>query len=158
MTTGVATRGTATARPRPGAADLVLVLCESPGRACAESALMLARIRSGLFELLTAAVWARALGYRPAELSGRSLSELLHGKPDAAELAAALLDEHHDRRPLEVTLRCKDQRRKRFRLYWRIDPYEKDVFVLADEIPAALPSAQSAPPSRPTMPLRRRAT
>jgi PAS domain-containing protein len=139
--------------------NLVLVLCERPGRACAESALMLARIRrSGLFELLTAAVWARTLGYRPVELSGRALGELLHGKPDAAELVAALLDERDDRRPLEITLQCKDQRRKRFRLHRRIDPYERDVFVLAEEIPAALPSAQSAPLSRPTMPLEERAT
>jgi PAS domain-containing protein len=169
VNTGVTTRGTATARPQRGVADLVLVLSDSPGRACAESTLMLARIRhSGLFELLTAAAWGHALGYRPVELSGVWLSALLHGKPDAAELAAALLDEHDDHRPLEVTLQCKDRRRKRFRLHRRFDPYEKNVFVLADEIPldkaspsgpaAALPSAQSALLPRPTMPLEERAT
>ena len=32
---------------------------------------MLARVRpSGIFELLSAAAWARALGYAPDELSG----------------------------------------------------------------------------------------
>lgn len=144
------------------------MLSDNPGRACSESTLLLARIRrSGLFELLTAAAWARALGYRPVELSGTALSELLHGT-DAAQLVAALLDEHDDHRPLEITLQCKDRRRKRFSLYRRIDPYERDIFVLADEIPldkaspsgpaAALPSAQSAPLSRPTMPHEERAT
>lgn len=136
VTIAVATRlaPAAAARPQHGVADLVLVLCESPGRACAESALLLARVRrSGFFELLTAATWADALGYRPAELRGKSLGTLLHGKPAAADLVAALFDGHDDR-PLEITLRCKDERRKRFRLYRRIDPYDKDVFVLADEL------------------------
>lgn len=96
---------------------------------------MLARVRrSGLFELLTAEAWALALGYRPEELTGKSLCELM--APDArpgATVVAALLDEQ-DVRPLEITLRCKDQRRKCFRLYRRFDAYEKAVFVVADEV------------------------
>ena len=84
--------------------DLILVLCTSPGRTCAESGLMLARVRpSGLFELLSADAWARALGYhRPEELSGKPLRELVHEKPATCELVAALLHEG-DTQPLDVT-------------------------------------------------------
>lgn len=96
---------------------------------------MLARVRrSGTFELLTAAAWAGALGYQPDELSGRSLRQLLQLEKGAAgKFVAALLDEE-DIRPLEVTLRCKDERRKCFRLYRRFDPYMQAVYVLADEV------------------------
>jgi len=96
---------------------------------------MLARVRrSGTFELLTAAAWAGALGYLPDELSGKSLRQLLQPEKGAAgEFVAALLDEE-DSRPLEVTLRCKDERRKCFRLYRRFDPYAQAVYVLADEV------------------------
>ena len=55
---------------------------------------MLARVRpSGLFELLSADAWARALGYRPEELSGKPLRKLVHEKPATCELVAALLYE-----------------------------------------------------------------
>jgi PAS domain-containing protein len=97
---------------------------------------MLARVRpSGIFELLTAAAWARALGYPPDELSGKSLRDLMQlEKPAAGEVFAALLDEE-DVQPLDVTLRCKDERCKCFRLHRRFDPYEEAMFVLADELP-----------------------
>jgi len=116
-------------------ADLMLVLCVSPGKTCAESGVMLARVRpSGVFELLTATAWARALGYPADELSGKSLRELLQLEtPAAGELVAALLDEK-DVQPLDVTLRCKDERRKCFRFHRRFDPYEKAMFVVADEL------------------------
>ena len=116
--------------------DLILVLCASPGRTCAESGLLLARVRpSGLFELLSADAWARALGYhRPEELSGKPLRELVHEKPATCELVAALLHEG-DTQPLDVTLRCKDERRKFFRLHRRFDPYDRTVTLLADELP-----------------------
>ena len=95
---------------------------------------MLARILpNGIFELLTAA-WTYALGYSPDELSGRGLRDLMQlDEPAAGEVVAALLDED-DARPLDVTLRCKDERRKSFRIYRRFDPYERAVFVLADEL------------------------
>jgi len=116
-------------------AELILVLSVSSGKACAQSGVMLARVRrSGKFELLTAAAWARALGYLPEELSGKALRELMPLEKRAArEVVTALLDDGDDR-PLEVTLRCKDERRKCFRLYRRFDPYEQAVFVLADEV------------------------
>jgi PAS domain-containing protein len=116
-------------------AELILVLSVSSGKACAQSGVMLARVRrSGKFELLAAAAWARALGYLPEELSGKALHELMQlEKRAAGEVVAALLDEE-DVRPLEVTLRCKDGRRKCFRVYRRFDPYEQTVFVVADEV------------------------
>lgn len=112
-----------------------LVLCVGLAKTCAESGVMLARVRrSGMFELLTAAAWAQTLGYLPEELSGKSLRELMPLEKHAAgEVVATLLDEH-DARPVEITLRCKDERRKSFRLYRRFDPYEQAVFVVADEV------------------------
>jgi hypothetical protein len=122
-------------------ADLVLVLCASPGRTCTESDVMMARVRpSGLFELLSAAAWARALGYKPDELSGKSLRELMQLEtPAAGELVAALLDEK-DAQPLDVTLRCKDEQPKRFRFYRRFDPYQDAMYVVADELPEGRPA------------------
>ena len=117
-------------------ADLVLVLCVSPGKACMDSGVMMARVRpGGLFELLSAEAWARSLGYAPGELSGKSLRELMQlEKPAAGRLVAALLDDK-DVEPLDVTLRCKDERRKSFRFHRRFDPYQDAMYVVADEIP-----------------------
>jgi PAS domain-containing protein len=116
-------------------ADFILVLSMGPGKTCRQSKVMLARVRrSGTFELLTAPAWAGALGYRPDELSGKSLRQLMQLEERAAdELVAALLDEE-DGGPLQVTLRCKDERRKCFRLYRRFDPSAQAVYVLADEV------------------------
>jgi PAS domain-containing protein len=111
-----------------------LVLCVSSDKTRLESRIMLARVRpSGRFELLTAAAWARVLGYEPAELRGKSLRELMPEKSRGAEMVAALLDERNAE-PLEITLRCKDERRKCFRFYRRFDPYEQAVFVFADDV------------------------
>jgi hypothetical protein len=115
--------------------DLIMALCASPGVACAQSGLMLARILpGGAFELLSPAAWARVLGYSPDELSGKWLHELMPlGRPAPSEVAAALCSERQTP-PIDVTLRCKDERRKSFRLHSRHDPYDDTVFVLADEV------------------------
>jgi hypothetical protein len=115
--------------------DLMLVLCANPGKTFGESRVMLARVRpSGVFELLTAAAWAAALGYAPDELSGKSLGDLMQlAKPGARGMVAALFDDV-DERPLDVSLRCKDERRKSFRLHRRFDAYEQALFVVADEL------------------------
>ena len=55
--------------------------------------------------------------------------------PAAGEVVAALLDTAAVE-PLDVTLRCKDQRRKRLRLHRRFDPHEQAVFLLAEELSA----------------------
>ena len=118
--------------------DLIMIPCASPGRTCAASELMMARVRpSGTFELLSAAAWARALGYALDELSGKSLCELMPlDQPAAGKLVAALLDRKavHS---LDVTLRCKDERRKFFRFHRRFDPYGDTIYVVADEVAEA---------------------
>lgn len=124
----------------PGAsrpvADMMLVLCVNPGRTCAQSDVMLARLRpGGIFELLSSSAWARALGYLPEELRGKSLRELMPLEKPAGEIVAALLDTSAVE-PLDVTLRCKDQRRKRFRFHRRFDPHEEMVFLVAEEVSA----------------------
>lgn len=116
-------------------ADLMVVLCLKPGRTCAQSDVMMARLRpGGIFELLTSGAWTRALGYRPEELSGKSLGELMPlEKPAAREIVAALLDTSAPE-PLDVPLRCKDDRRKCFRFHRRFDPHGQSIFVVADEL------------------------
>lgn len=116
-------------------ADLVLILCLSPGKACTDSGVMMARVRpSGQFELLSVEAWARALGYAPDELNGKPLRELIE-KPAASRVFSALLA-RDDAQSLDITLRCKDERRKRFRLHKRFDPYQDAMYVVADELPA----------------------
>lgn len=124
-----------TVRAAPFPAGLTVALCVRPGKTCARSGLMLARVHpAGVFELLSAAAWARMLGYLPHELSGKWLHDLMPlEEPAASEFVAALLGEK-DLQPLEVTLRCKDERRKSFRLHRRFDPYDQAMFVLADEV------------------------
>ena len=114
----------------------MVAVCASPGATCARSGLMLARVPpgGGVIELLSAAAWARGLGYLPDELIGKWLHDLMPlDKPTPGEVVAALLAEK-EAAPLEVTLRCKDDRRKAFRLYRRLDPYDHAVFVLAEEV------------------------
>jgi hypothetical protein len=114
--------------------DLVLILRVPARKSCVQSGVMLARVRApGIFELLTAAAWARALGFLPDELSGKTLRALMPEKTAAAGVIAMLLGEQ-DGEPLVVTLQCKDERRKSFRFYRRFDAYEKAMFVVADDM------------------------
>ena len=118
-------------------ADLMFVLGVKAGKTRAQSDLMLARLfPSGIIELENWTAWSRVLGYLPVELSGKSLRELMPlGHAAAGEVVAALLDTAAVE-PLDVTLRCKDQRRKRLRLHRRFDPHEQAVFLLAEELSA----------------------
>ena len=117
--------------------DLTLVPSATPGKTCGASELMMARVQpDGIFELLSPAAWARTLGYALEELSGKSLCELMPlARPAAGELIAALLDKKDVPSLLEVTLRCKDERRKYFRFHRRFDPYGDAIYVIADEVP-----------------------
>jgi hypothetical protein len=140
---------TATACPP---ADLMLVARARKARlkeAPAGRRAMLAHIpSSGVFELLDAAPWTRALGYTHEELGGKWLCDLMEvDGPAAREVIAALLD--GDDRSLEVTLRCKDGGRKSFTFYRRFDAYAAAIFVLADD--RALATEQSASAPSPTM-------
>ena len=123
---------------KQGLADLLLVLdAKAPG-ACAQSDVMLARLApSGILELVNWGTWARALGYRPSELGGKSLCELLaHEGLAPREIVAALLDPGACE-PLDVTLRGKDERRVRLRLHRRFDAYAPAVFLVAEVLGAA---------------------
>lgn len=118
-----------------GGADLIVMPCHRPGRTHAHSQVMLARVDpGGIFELLTAAPWARALGYPLEELNGKSLRALIPLAQDAARGVVAALLDAVDNDPLDVTLRCKDERLKHFRFYRRYDSDARAIFVLADEI------------------------
>lgn len=123
-------------------ADLVVGLSINPARTATQSAVMLARILpNGIFQLLNGA-WAHALGYTPHDLIGMGVRDLMQLE-SSREVVSALLDET-DERPINVTLRCKDGRRKSFRLYRRFDAYDGVVFVLAVERVEA-PPAKSRP-------------
>lgn len=121
--------------------DLVVVLRIRPGRTCAESAVLLARARpTGVFELLTAAAWGRALGCPPEALNGESLRALMRlEKPGVQDIVAALMDEGNHQ-PLDVSL-GKGERRKRFRLHRRFDGYERAMFVVAERVESLAASA-----------------
>jgi hypothetical protein len=114
--------------------DLVLVLRVPARESPEQSGVMLARVRPpGIFELLTAAAWARALGFLPDELSGKTLRSLMPEKGAGAKVVASLLGEQ-DAEPMVVTLQCKDERCKSFRFYRLFDAYEKAMFVVADDM------------------------
>lgn len=118
-------------------ADLLLVLCRNPGRASAQSEVMLAWLRPcGILELLSVGAWARALGYVPQELSGKSMRELMSLEQPAGEIVAELLDPNVAA-PVDVTLCCKIERQKRLRFHRRFDADEEAIFVVADEVSAA---------------------
>lgn len=105
------------------------------GRACTQSELAMARLGpAGTFELLSPASWARACAYPPGELGGRYLRELMTLEMHAAgEVVADLLDPYADR-PVDIPLRCKDERRKHFRFYRRFDERAETIFLLADAL------------------------
>jgi hypothetical protein len=91
---------------------------------------MMARVRpTGIFELLSAAAWAKALGYALNELSGKSLSDLMPLEtPAAGDIVAALLD-------------------------------KKDVRIAAGHAALQGPAAQVLPPSTAaSIPIRTRCT
>jgi hypothetical protein len=116
-------------------ADLRVTACPTAGSAGARSDVLMARLRpGGIFELLSPEAWARVLGYPPEELSGKYLRELMPVEPHAAgEVVAGLLDTRADA-PLDVLLRCKDERRKYFRFHRRFDERAQTIFLVADEL------------------------
>lgn len=121
--------------------DLILVPSATPGKTCEESEVMMARVQpTGIFELLSAEAWTRALGYTLNELNGKSLCELMPLEKRAADEVVAVLLDEKDQSPLEVTLLCKDARRKCFRFHRRFDPHGDAIYVIADEVPEELPA------------------
>lgn len=115
-----------------------MILCLKPGRTFARSDVLMARLHpGGLFELLTADAWARALGYPSEELGRKSLRELIALEaPAAGAIVAALLDTAHAE-ALDVMLRCNGERRRCFRFHRRFDPRGESIYFVVDEVPMA---------------------
>jgi len=115
--------------------DFTLAVHVTPGDTYEWSQVLLAKATlHGTLELLTAA-WEHALGYGRLEITGKTLSKLLRsGRP--AAVVAAILDEGNAN-PVDLTLRCKSGAAKRFRLHRRVDDYLREVFIVAEERPAA---------------------
>jgi hypothetical protein len=112
--------------------DLTLSMRVTPGDTYEWSRVLLARAHfDGTLELLTAA-WERALGYGRRELTGKTLCQLLApGEPAAATVAAILDESNMD--PVDLSMRCRDGREKKLRLHRHFDPYERMVFIVAED-------------------------
>jgi hypothetical protein len=114
--------------------DFRLLVQVNPLDAYEWSKVLLARAdAAGTLELLTIA-WERVLGYGRREFGGKTLCQLLmwSNRAAAAEVVSAILDERSFG-PVDLTLRCRDDAAKSFRLHRRIDAHAHRVFILAQE-------------------------
>ena len=114
--------------------DFRLVVCVNPVDTYEWSRVLLARADfHGTLELLTLA-WERVLGYGRREFMGKTLGQLMWSNREAAaDVVAAILDERSIG-PVDVTLRCRDDEAKRFRLHRRIDAHAHKVFIVGQEM------------------------
>src|SRR4030095_13849553 len=113
--------------------DFQLAVLASDGHIYKKSNVLLARAHfSGTLELMTAA-WERLLGYGRQEFEGKTLCQLMGAKkPLATNAVAAILDELNPG-PVDLKVRCRDGQGKCLRLHRRFDPYERAVYILAEE-------------------------
>src|SRR4051812_1001099 len=118
--------------------DFQLAVSTHSGDTYAWSKVLLAKAHSdGTLEFLTAA-WGRMLGYGRRAFAGKTLRQLMRsGKPAAANVVAAILDETH-RGPVNLNLRCRTGRNKWLKLHRRYDGYERAMFIVAKESSAPL--------------------
>ena len=126
--------GENTKRESPGSPDdFHLAVVVSPGRIYARSNVLLAKAHSnGKLELLTAA-WEKLLGYERQEFAGKTLRQLMGSrKPIAAAAVAAILDDRN-LTPVDLKVRGRDGEGKCLRLHRRFDPYERSMFIVAEE-------------------------
>jgi hypothetical protein len=116
-----------------GPLDFRLLVHVNPVDAYEWSKVLLARADAGgTLELLTIA-WERVLGYGRREFSGKTLCQLMwSNRAAAAHVVRAILDERCND-PVDLTLRCRDDAAKSFRLHRRIDAHAHRVFILAQE-------------------------
>jgi hypothetical protein len=122
------TQGLSTGHPR----DFQLTLAARRGLTYHRSDVLLAKACfDGTLELLTAA-WQRLLGYGHQEFSEKTLRQIMEpGKPVAA-VVAAIFDERNPA-PVELKVRGNDGQCKCLKLHRRFDPYERTVFIVAEE-------------------------
>jgi PAS domain S-box-containing protein len=116
--------------------DFTLSMRIAPGDTYEWSRVLLARAYfDGKLELLTAA-WERFLGYGRRELLGKTLRHVLWTDERARAAVAAILDQRN-MAPVDILLRCRDGREKALRLHRRYDPYERSMFIVAEESPGS---------------------
>ena len=119
--------------------DFRLVLHQSHADSYELSNVLLARAGfDGTLELMTSG-WERALGYGREEFDGRTLLQLMWSNRRSAEAAVAAILDELDMAPVEVRVRCRDGLAKGFRLHRHYDRSERLMYIVAEEIAAALP-------------------
>lgn len=129
-------------------ADFALIVHDSPSDGFELSQVLLATASfEGRLELLTSG-WERALGYARGELKGRMLGSLLEPHPHGAGAVATAILDRLSARAVDLSLRCRNGARKRFRLHRRYDSHEQLVYLVAEEISAERRSTLRAPPDR----------
>ena len=111
--------------------DFQLAVLSAPGHTYEWSNVLLARAHfNGTLELLTAA-WERLLGYGRQEFAGKTLCQLMEPRKPAA--IAAILDELNPG-PVDLKVRCRNGESKSLRLHRWLDPVERKMFIVAEEI------------------------
>ena len=111
--------------------DFTMAVHVNPAITYELSKVLLARASfNGHFELLTAA-WEQLLGYGRQEFSAKTLGELMVSGGAAATVAAIL--DRQGIEPVDLTLCCRNGKRKSLRLHRRFDEYADRIFILAEE-------------------------
>ena len=109
--------------------QLVVVRC---GHTYERSNVLLAKAHpTGTLELLTGA-WERLLGYQGQEFAGKTLRQLMGSRKPIAAAVAAILDDLNPA-PVDLKVRRRDGEGKCLRLHRRFDPYERSMFIVAEE-------------------------
>lgn len=86
----------------------------------------------GSLQLLTCG-WEQTLGYRPEELRGKTLLQLMGSDQRGTAAAVAAILDDRDMRPVQVKLRCKDGLAKGLRLHRHYDHQERTMYIVAEE-------------------------
>lgn len=124
-----------------GPIDFRLVLHDRLSDSYEMSKVLLARAGfDGTLQLLTSG-WERALGYRRAELKGKTLFHLMWSNPRSAAAAVAAILDKLDMAPVDLRVRCRNGLGKCFRLHRRYDKHEHIMYIVAEETPENLAAA-----------------
>ncbi len=122
--------------------DLKLVFDASLSDSFEMSNLLLARSpMDGTLHLITSG-WERLLGYRRAEIRGKTLLDLMWGDRRSTTAAVTAILDAASLAPVVLRLRGRNGVGKRLRLHRRYDEYQHVMYMLAEEAP---PGAQSRP-------------
>ena len=112
--------------------DFTMAVHVNPGDTYEWSKVLLARASfNGRFELLTAA-WERLLGYGRQEFTAKTLGGLMKSDKAAATVAAIL--DQQNMQPVDLTVCCRNGKRKSLRLHRRFDEHGERMFIVAEEM------------------------